>query len=531
MASALRVELECSICLNIYTDPVMLKCGHNFCQECIDCVLDTQVGSASYSCPECRAKFEKQLPLQRNMKLRNIVENFLSSQPDQDFGVLCTNHNKLLEYYCTEDDTCVCASCCLIGEHTGHKMESLEEASAKKKNRKRNVLLRLITKRKETEETLQSLQKGMTKIEERAAGDTERVTAFFRDFRRQMKILEETALNEISKQAKQMSDSQMDLIQDLETKKEDLSRQIHHIEGLCNMMDPLMVLQEPDIGNLGDTEDGDNEDRQRLDKLLHDGGYLDMARVSQTLQTGLYNIISRVNVQKHTGIRINPHFSTEDKGYIAALYQGDPQPASTTQGTHHQPGRQSIQTVRKMVGLSKDTDIILDVDTAGNDLCISDNRKTITHMFFTHKYPERSERFQSAQVLSTQSFFSGQHYWEVDVESSQVWSVGMCYSSINRRGCHSEIGWNDKSWGLHKSWLNNQYSVLYDRNWIRLPGKVSSNRVMIYLDYEAGQISFYDLCDPIQHLYTFSTAFTEPLHAVLWVGGGCVKVCRGNLNM
>ncbi|XP_040190775.1 E3 ubiquitin-protein ligase TRIM39-like [Rana temporaria] len=531
MASAdLKAELECSVCLNIYADPVMLKCGHNFCQECINCVLDTQERSGSYSCPECRQTHQERPALHKNMKLRNIVENFLSSQSVQEeSGVFCSIHQKILEYYCTDDDTCVCASCCLIGEHKGHKFESLTEACGKKKNKIRNVLQKLLTKREKTEERVHRLQEHRGKIEKTASGYKKTVTDLFRDLRRQLKVLEERIMSEISMPVNQLSHPIMDLIQELELKKKELSRKVHHIEELCNMMDPLTVLQESDIGDLYDTEDDDNKERETLDKLLHDGDHPTMARISQTLQTGLFSIMSEVNVQKRTGTQLYSYFSTENKDHIiATMPSGVPQPASTVQGTHDQPGSPSIQPVLKMLGPSKVTDIILDVNTAGNDLCISDNRTIVSYSVFTHKYPEKTGRFQSAQVLSTQSFSSGQHYWEVDVERSKVWSVGMCYPSINRSGCHSEIGWNNKSWGLHKSWLNNQYSVLYDRNWIQIPGKVSSNRVRIYLDYEAGQISFYDLCDSIQHLHTFNATFTEPLHAVLWVGGGSVKICRGN---
>ncbi|XP_073468232.1 E3 ubiquitin-protein ligase TRIM8-like [Aquarana catesbeiana] len=92
MASAdLRKELECSVCLDFYTDPVILTCGHNFCRDCIGRVLDTQEGSGGYSCPECKQNFRKCPVLQRNLKLRNIVENFQSTHPDQEeSGVFCT---------------------------------------------------------------------------------------------------------------------------------------------------------------------------------------------------------------------------------------------------------------------------------------------------------------------------------------------------------------------------------------------------------------------------------------------------------
>ncbi|XP_073480031.1 uncharacterized protein [Aquarana catesbeiana] len=522
MASAnLRAELKCSVCLNIYTDPVTLRCGHNFCRVCIGRVLDTQEGFGEYSCPECRDKSQDRPALQKNITLCNIVENFLSAQPDQEeSGVFCTYcvdspvpavrscllcevslcdkhlrvhkkspehiltdptlsmesrkcsvHKEVLKYFCAKDNARICVSCSLAGEHRGHQVETLDEASEKKKETLRNVLQKLLTKREETEERVQSLQEHRRKVEEEAAGDTERVTVLFRDLRRRLKDLEKGVLREISVQAERISIS----IRDLEIKKEELSRKIRHIEELCNMRDPLTVLQESDTGDLCDTEDGDNEDRERHEELLHDEGGLDVAGV---LHTGLSDIITEVNV----------YF------YI--------------QGA---------------------ADISLDVNTAHNDLHISDDRKTVSRSDRYQNRPKTPERFQCYQVLSSRSFSSGRHYWEVDVGGSESWRVAMCYPSIDRGGEQSGIGRNKKSWGLDRT--GDQYSEIHDCNKILLPTNPSSNRVRIYLDYEAGRISFYDLCEPIRHLHTFTTTFTEPLHAGIGVWGGCVKICGGNQEM
>ncbi|KAM5125231.1 E3 ubiquitin/ISG15 ligase TRIM25-like [Mantella aurantiaca] len=528
MASAdLRAELECSVCLNIYTDPVNLKCGHNFCRVCIDRVLDTLGGSGGYSCPECREKFKNRPALQRNITLCNIAGTFQSAEPCQEqSGVFCTHcvdspvpavrsclhcevslcdkhlsvhkkspehiltnptsslesrkcpvHKKILEYYCTEDDTCICVSCCLIGGHKGHKMKSLDEASEKKKKTLRNVLQKLVTTREKTEERVRSLQEHRRKVEEEAAGDTERVTALFIDLRRRLEVLEKRVLREISGRAERDSMSIVEMIRDLEIKKDELSRKMHHIEELCNMTDPLTVLQESDIGDLCDTEDGDDEDRERHDKLLHDGGGLDVAEI---LHTGLSDIITEVNVYFY---------------------------------------------------IQEAADILLDVNTAHNKLNITDDRKTVSWSHIDQDRPETPKKFQFyPQVLSNLSFSSGRHYWEVDVGGSDIWTVGMSYPSIDRRGGgQSLIGWNKKSWGLYR--YNNHYEMRHDNKGIPLLANISSNRVRIDLDYEVGRISFYDLCDPIRHLHTFTTTFTEPLHAGIHIRRGCIKICGGNRGM
>ncbi|CAI9582290.1 unnamed protein product, partial [Staurois parvus] len=261
------------------------------------------------------------------------------------------------------------------------------------------------------EERVQSLQEHRRKVEEEEAGDTERVTALFRDLRRHLEDLEKRVLREISGRAERISIS----IRDLEIKKEELSRKIRDIEEMCNMTDPLTVLQESDTGDLCDTEDGDNEDRERHEELLHDGGGVDVAGISHTLHT-LSDIIKGLNVSF----------------YI--------------QGAE---------------------DILLDGNTAHNILQISDDRKTVSRSDVDQNRPEIPERFQDcSQVLSSWSFSSGRHYWEVDVGGSDSWRIGMCYPSIDRRGLQSLFGWNNKSWGLF--WNGNQYGVIHNSNNISL---------------------------------------------------------------
>ncbi|XP_040199924.1 E3 ubiquitin/ISG15 ligase TRIM25-like [Rana temporaria] len=573
MASAdLRKELECSVCLDYYTDPVTLKCGHNFCQDCIGRVLDTQRGSGGYSCPECKQSLQKRPILQRNLKLRNIVENFQSTHPDQEEtrvfctycihtpvpavkscllceASLCNNHlrvhskspehvlldpttslenrkcavhKKILEYYCTEDSTCICMSCCLIGNHISHKKESLDEASKMKKKKLRNVLQKLMTERKEMEKSVQSLQEHRRKVQGKADDETERVTALFRDIRRHLEDLEKRVLRDISGQAERVFLLINDLVYDLEIKKEELSRKMGDIKELCNMRDPLTVLQESDTGDLCDAEDGD-EDRLRHDKLLHDGGYLDVAGISHTLHTGLSVIMSRVNVEKRTGTHVYPHSTTKVN---AEPSRRRPQPSPTIKHSHLQAGGPNIGVVQQTQRVSGVTDILLDVRTAGNHLHISDNGKIATVTCQSQNRPETPERFEYYQGISSQSFSSGRHYWEVDVREARKCRVGMCYSSIERRGGQSLIGDNKKSWCLEG--LLDHYSMIHDSNKIRLPRGVSSKRVGIDLDYEAGRISFYDMCNPIRHLHTYTTTFTEPLHAGVWGGGGQIKICGGN---
>ncbi|KAM4036344.1 E3 ubiquitin/ISG15 ligase TRIM25-like [Anomaloglossus baeobatrachus] len=516
-------ELECSICQTLYTDPVTLRCGHNFCRVCIDLVLDIEDGSGVYSCPTCKEPFPERPALKRNLTLCNLLEKFWSNHED-DGSILCTYcvdspvpadkscllceaslcdkhlkvhskrpehvlsdptsslekrkcsvHKEVLEYYCTEDAACICESCSLVGEHQGHKLESLDEAFWKKETL-RIVLKKTEIQRRKIENKVQSLEELRRKSQERADGEAERVTALFIDMKRRVDDLEKRFLSEISRREAQVSLSLSDVIQKLEIKKDELSRKMRHIEELCNMTDPLIVLQDPDTGDLCKTE------KDGLEEGTGGHGGHGGSDRSMALITHMSHTVSDVR-------DIND----------VTFYGEDP------------------------------ADILLDVNSADNNLLISDDLKTATCTGITQNRPETAERFLSYhQVMSRRGFTSGRHYWDVEIGRSEVWGVGMCYPSIDRSGDQSLIGNNNKSWGLYKGLLdNNQCSVKHNSKVIRLPQQISSDGVRVCLDYEAGQLSFYELCDPIRHLHTFTAAFSEPLHAALWVCEGAVQIAGG----
>uniref|UniRef100_A0A8C5PSW9 B box-type domain-containing protein n=1 Tax=Leptobrachium leishanense TaxID=445787 RepID=A0A8C5PSW9_9ANUR len=199
MASVdLTPELTCSFCLNIFTDPVTVPCGHSFCRT---------------------------------------LESFQSNKK-------CSVHKKVLEYYCCEDATCICVSCRLDGEHRGHQVETLNEASEKKKEKMRNILQKLTSQREETKERVQNLEVVKRQVRGKTAGVTERFTPLIRDIGEQLEDLKKQVLGEISRQAAQVSLPISDLIQQLEIKKEELTRKMGDIKELCNMTNPLTVLQE-----------------------------------------------------------------------------------------------------------------------------------------------------------------------------------------------------------------------------------------------------------------------------------------------
>uniref|UniRef100_A0A672HXT2 RING-type domain-containing protein n=1 Tax=Salarias fasciatus TaxID=181472 RepID=A0A672HXT2_SALFA len=71
-------ELSCPICLQLYSDPVVLPCGHNYCRACICRSTDATAANSNVRprCPECRREYQGVESLQRNFKLRGIIQSY-----------------------------------------------------------------------------------------------------------------------------------------------------------------------------------------------------------------------------------------------------------------------------------------------------------------------------------------------------------------------------------------------------------------------------------------------------------------------
>ncbi|OCT75188.1 hypothetical protein XELAEV_18030362mg [Xenopus laevis] len=204
------------------------------------------------------------------------------------------------------------------------------------------------------------------------------------------------------------------------------------------------------------------------------------------------------------------------------------------EGAHNEGGTDGIMApglahivlgIKRLIYEQEATDLLLDINTAHNYLSVSGDRKSASYSLTQLHYPQSPERFQDyTQTLSSRSFPSGRHYWEVEVSESGMWGVGVAYPSIERRGGQSWIGRNNKSWCLYRWNNNNRYSVEHDSIWTELPHVSSCRRIRIWLDYEAGRLSFYELSEPIRHLHTFTATFTEPLHAAFYLYVASVKI-------
>ncbi|XP_044140986.1 E3 ubiquitin/ISG15 ligase TRIM25-like [Bufo gargarizans] len=500
-SSDLSGELSCSICLGIYTNPVMLTCGHNFCEDCIANTWVKLRRSGNYSCPECRAEFETRPVLQKNLKLCNIVEHYRSSQKNTEVPEIfctycvssllpavktclrceasfcelhlknhskstnhtlveplntleerkCPVHNEFIQYFCVRDSSLLCTSCTMSWKHKGHETELLSEASAKVKVRLTEFTKRLSSKTDMEEKSLWGLEEDRNNLQKQVADLKERVTNIFGDIRTELNDLENKVLEEITSQETRISVSYSEQIQRLDKQIHEMYKKKRHIEEVCKITDPLMFLKQSAINT--DFEQESPFNAEDLNKEL----------INVTLMRALYKLSHIIKEQK-------------------AKYD-----------------------------LGDSSDMTLNINTANNYIGLSYDLKKATDTDKEKSRSNHSDRFTTQQVLSSKRITSGKHYWEIQTSDYGAWSVGVTYNNVKRKGDCSLIGSNPKSWCL--TWIDEELTADHDDESYDVDASVPRPDIGIYLDYDGGVISFYELSDSFQHLYTFLTNFTKPLYA------------------
>uniref|UniRef100_A0A2K5YT15 RING-type E3 ubiquitin transferase n=1 Tax=Mandrillus leucophaeus TaxID=9568 RepID=A0A2K5YT15_MANLE len=146
-------------------------------------------------------------------------------------------------------------------------------------------------------------------------------------------------------------------------------------------------------------------------------------------------------------------------------------------------------------------DVRLDPDTAYSRLIVSEDRKRVHYGDTNEKLPDNPERFYRYNiVLGSQCISSGRHYWEVEVGDRSEWGLGVCKRNVDWK----EVVYLSLRYGFWviKLRKGNEYRAGTDEYpLLSLP--VPPRRVGIFMDYEAHDISFYNVTDYGSHIFAF----------------------------
>uniref|UniRef100_A0A4W6E4V6 B30.2/SPRY domain-containing protein n=1 Tax=Lates calcarifer TaxID=8187 RepID=A0A4W6E4V6_LATCA len=156
--------------------------------------------------------------------------------------------------------------------------------------------------------------------------------------------------------------------------------------------------------------------------------------------------------------------------------------------------------------------VILDPNTANPWFHLSNDLTSVRYGDTYQQLPDNPERnTKYSTVLGSEGFSSGKHSWEVEVGDHPAWNVGLAKESVDRKGeCSASP--KDGIWCL--LYCSGKYTNSLSET---VTVKKSLQRIRVQLDYDRGEVSFYNPED-MTPIYTHRDTFTEKLFPYFSVG-------------
>ncbi|KAI7803512.1 putative E3 ubiquitin-protein ligase TRIM39 [Triplophysa rosa] len=470
--SALEDELSCPVCCEIFSDPVVLKCSHSFCRLCLQRFWNKK--SVKRECPVCRRKCSLTEPTV-SLALKNVCDAILKQQT-VPAGAQSDSVNG------TSKPEALCAS---HGEGLKLFCQYDEEVlccvcQTSKKHQGHSVC--------PLEEAANDLKEEMRQI----------VTPLKKNLRRLY-------------EAKQECD---DATVHIKNQRQQTEKQIH--EEFEELRQFLLEEEAARIALLAEEE----EAKKQTMKKKTDSITRDIFTFSQTVAAIENEIASENSVFLQT-------YKNVKKRAQLTFHEPEIVEESLIDVAEHISSLK-FKVWEKMQSLGEHTLVTLDPNTAYPCLSLSKTLTSVSNTGTMLQLPDNPERFDHfVFVLGSKSFNSGCHSWEVDVSQNNDWVIGVVKSSIARKG---KIGGCPEG-GFWTVALSDGKYVAMTAPHTALTVKGHLERVRVKIDYNAGEVSFFDSVG-MTLIYTFKDHFTEKMFPFFCPGAningnnpGPLKIC------
>ncbi|XP_059930058.1 zinc finger protein RFP-like [Gadus macrocephalus] len=411
------------------------------------------------SCLMCSASF-CQTHLEPHLRVAGLKKHRLVEPMDRLEDRMCKKHERLLELFCRTEQVCVCLLC-TVTDHKSHPVVPLKKEYEVKKARlgKRGA------------EVPQKIQERKQKI--KVIKDT-------------VKLSNKDADREIAHGGQVFTA----LIGCVEKGRDDFNQTVkENLKSTVKRSEDLIKELEQEIKDLTNRS-------SKVKRLSHTEDHLHFLQAFRSLK-------DPPPTRDWTTVEVRP------PSYVGTLRRSLDQ-LEETLNMEMKKCDAELKRVQKY-----EVDVTLDPDTAHSQLILSEDGKQVHDGGVRKKVPRNPKRFTwDTCVLTRQSFSSGRFYFEVQVKDNTDWWLGVARESIDRKGGT----WGTPETGNWTLWYSMAGLVFRDNPSVRLPLRAELQKVGVFVDYDEGLVSFYDV-EARVHIYSATgCTFTEPLYPFLYVG-------------
>ncbi|XP_072889712.1 zinc-binding protein A33-like [Hemitrygon akajei] len=367
---SLTEEVICPICLDFFTDPVSLECGHYFCRSCITQCWEREERN---SCPECREEFADRT-LRASRALANLSEKArkLNLNPkEKENKLYCEKHGEELKLFCEMDETLICLICATAREHKSHNFMLVNEAIEIYKGRVKSSLDSLTEKKSDFEEMEQQQKEKISGVREQTHSLQSQITSHFAELRRVLTEKEQRALRDLREEEERILNQMEKNLREIQENLNSIQEEISKLQERMDQQENITFLMEE-----ARRKRRSSDDAQTLS--VTDGALL-------------------------AGKFYHPYlFDTA----LGEAFDSIKQVSVTL----------DVETANPWLEVSEDRK---SVRLTGTRWDLPDTGKRFT---------------DRPCVLGSEGFTSGRHYWEVEVTGNRRWWLGVATESVERKG-------------------------------------------------------------------------------------------------